>query len=432
MAGNVDVCLITPGQVGSNPRIVKEARALHDAGLRVVVIATRVLDSVEMRDQAILRDAPYRIERIDLRGKLKWRLRRIGQIAAGVLEASCGIDSPSARAFSPFAPALVAAALRVRADLYIAHYPPALPAAVAAARLHGARYAYDAEDFHLGDGSDDTSRDSQRLRLRALEASALRQCGYVTAASPGIADAYAETYRIARPQVVLNAFPLAQAAPGPTARGSAEPGPSVYWFSQVVGPNRGLECAVQAIGRALARPHLYLRGDVADGFAQKLHALAADAGAADRVHFLPSEAPDQMEKLAAAYDVGLCSEPGHTRNNDLALSNKLFSYLIAGIPPLMSNTIGQRDFAKTCGLDELIYPVEDADALAQLFDRLLGDPAQLAQARARSWRLSRERYNWEMERGGFVEAVTRALQPGDAASPASDPLALESASAASQ
>ena len=426
MAGDVNVCLITPGQVGSNPRVVKEARALHDAGLRVVVIATQVLDSVEMRDQAILRDAPYRIERIDLRGKQKWRLRRIGQIAAGALAASCGIDRLSARAFSPFTPALVAAALRVRADLYIAHYPPALPAAVAAARRYGARFAFDAEDFHLGDWPEDSAHDAQRLRLRALEASALKQCAYVTAASPGIADAYAETYRIVRPRVVLNAFSLAQAAPGPTPRGSAEPGPSVYWFSQVVGPDRGLECAVQAIGRARTRPHLYLRGDLAEGFSQMLHRIAADAGAAGRVHLLPAEAPDQMEKLASAYDVGLCSEPGHTRNNDLALSNKLFSYLAAGIPPLMSNTTGQRDFAKTCGLDDLLYPIGDAGALALLFDRMLGDPARLAEARARAWRLARERYNWEMQRGALIEAVTRALQPGDTAAPAADAIARDS------
>ena len=55
------------------------------------------------------------------------------------------------RAFSPFTGPLTAAAKRVPADLYIAHYPAALPAAAIAARRHGALYAFDAEDFHLGD-----------------------------------------------------------------------------------------------------------------------------------------------------------------------------------------------------------------------------------------------------------------------------------------
>src|SRR5262249_50160267 len=155
----------------------------------------------------------------------------------------------------------------------------ALSAAAVAARMHGARYAYDAEDFHLGDWPNVPAYEIERRLVRAVEGRYLPGCAYVTAASPGIARAYAEAYGIERPRVVLNTFPLAHAAPGPTPRGSAQPGPSLYWFSQIIGPERGLECAVRAIGRAATRPHLYLRGTPAAGFAATLLDLAQEAGA---------------------------------------------------------------------------------------------------------------------------------------------------------
>src|SRR5262245_38024012 len=38
------IAIVTPGQIGSNPRVVKEAEALHEAGYTTTVIATRALD----------------------------------------------------------------------------------------------------------------------------------------------------------------------------------------------------------------------------------------------------------------------------------------------------------------------------------------------------------------------------------------------------
>ncbi|SFU47272.1 Glycosyltransferase involved in cell wall bisynthesis [Methylobacterium sp. 174MFSha1.1] len=391
------ICIVTPGQVGSNPRAVKEAQVLRAAGHAVTLIATRVLDLDEARDQAVIAQAGFAIRRIDLRRGPAWKARRALQILAGRLHAASGWMGAAILGHSAATPALIRAACAVPADLYIAHYPAALPAAAAAARRHGGALAYDAEDFHLGDWPDGPAHARVRNHVRAVEGRFLPACAFVTAASPGIADAYAAAYGVARPQVILNAFPLAQGAPAPTARGSAEPAPSLYWFSRTIGPDRGLECALRAVAAARTRPHLYLRGTPAAGFAEALGALARSLGLADRLHLLAPEAPDAMERLAAAYDLGLCGEPGHTRNNGLALSNKLFSYLAAGVPPVLSATPAQRAFAAETGLSDHLYPIDDHAALAARLDGLLGDPGRLAAARDAAWRLGRERFNWERE-----------------------------------
>jgi hypothetical protein len=112
-----------------------------------------------------------------------------------------------------------------------------------------------------------------------------------------------------------------------------------------------------------------------------------------------------MERLAAGYDVGLCGEPGYTKNNSIALSNKLFSFILAGVPPLMSDTPAQSAFAAEAGLNRFVYPIDDAAALANLLDRLLGAPDQLAAARAKVWQLGQRQYNWERERIALLDAV---------------------------
>jgi glycosyltransferase involved in cell wall biosynthesis len=412
--GDLRVCVVTPGQIGSNPRVVKEADALHEAGHEVNVIATRELDAVEPRDRSLIHRIPWRLQRIDLRSPLRSKLRRAVQVCARQTYSATGLTWSAAAGLSGAVRPLRSAALGVPADLYIAHYPAALPAVAAAARAHGALYGYDAEDFHLGDWPHVRAYDMERWLVRAIEGRYLPGCAYVTAASPGIADAYADTYKIAAPRVVLNTFPLAHSACVPTPRGSFEPGPSLYWFSQAIGPDRGLECAVRAIGLARTQPHLYLRGSPAAGFEARLMDLASEAGAPGRVHLLPPAEPDRMEALAAAYDAGLCSETGHTASRRLCLTNKLFSFLLAGIPPLLSDTPAQCGFAEEAGLTDLLYSRGDPAALAALLDRLLCDPARLAATRARAWQLGQQRYNWERERGRLMEAIADVLRPAQA------------------
>jgi glycosyltransferase involved in cell wall biosynthesis len=401
------VCIVTSGQLGSNPRVVKEAQALHEVDWDASVIATRTLDLVEPRDLALMQRIPWRLERIDLRSRLRWRLLRVGQLGARCAHAATGLAQCADAGFSPFTQPLRRAALKTPAELYIAHYPAALPAAAAAARKYGARYAYDAEDFHLGDWPDDAAYDIERRLVREIESRYLPCAAYVTAASPDIADAYAEIYGIERPRVVLNAFPLERASPCPAPLGTAQPGPSLHWFSQTIGPDRGLECVVRAVSLARTRPHLYLRGTSADGYVERLLALARAVGVEGRVHLLRPDEPDRMEELAAVYDAGLVAETGHSASRRLCLTNKLFSFLLAGIPPLMSDTPAHCRFAAEAGLSDLVYPRENPVALADLIDRLFGDPTRLAACRALAWRLGRERYNWERERDQLVEVVAR-------------------------
>ena len=354
----------------------------------------------------MLAGTPWQAERLDfLKRGLDWQARRAIQRMLIKVYSLTGANRLAERVISPFAAPLISAAKRIPADLYIAHYPAALPPAAIAAQKYKARYAYDAEDFHLGDWPEGPEHGDERSLLRAVEGRYLPECAYVTAASPGIADAYVEAYGITRPTVVLNVFPRAEAPDAPTAAGTARPGPSIYWFSQTIGPNRGLEAAVKAIGHARTMPHLYLRGHPAEGMIDRLRALAAQTNASDRLHFLPSASPMEMVRLANPYDLSLSSETSYSVNRRIALNNKIFTYILAGVPVLLSDIPAHRDLAKKVGLAAALYAADDPFTLASLIDRLLSDPNGLADARAAAFQLGQTIFNWDVEKSVLIERI---------------------------
>ncbi|MGH6923674.1 MAG: glycosyltransferase [Propylenella sp.] len=397
-----------------NPRLVKEADALAEAGYEVSVIAPQFSREASEAD-AVFAGRPWRVIaslRFGPEAPLLVRLRELAwRQSARFVVNRLGLLHPALlrAAWHSAAPGLVRAAKRVKADLYVAHLLAALPATAIAASVHSARFAFDAEDFHLGDPPEGPEHDAVRRMTRAIEGRYLQRCAYMTAAAPGIANAYAEAYGIPRPIVVLNAFPRAEAPPGPTAQGSAGPGPSVYWFSRTIGPDRGLECAIRAIAHARTQPHLYLRGTPAARYAEKLRALASETGVGDRLHILPHAPPPEMERLAAVYDVGLAGETGHTLNRRIALTNKLFTYLLAGLPIVASAIPSQVAFAKDVPDAIRLYPVDDHASLAAALDALLADPNALSAARAAAYCYGQTRYNWDVEKRVLLATVAKAL-----------------------
>jgi hypothetical protein len=175
----------------------------------------------------------------------------------------------------------------VPADLYIAHYVAALPAAAMAARLHGALLGFDAEDFHSGEGTGALGDVFRMRMIEIVERAALPACAHMTAAAPLIAKAYTARYGIASPATVLNVFPLsmAPAEPRPVRSREGAAGLRAYWFSQTIGLDRGLQSFIEAMARTTTRVTLDIRGSNRWGHGDALLTLAASLGLADRVRF---------------------------------------------------------------------------------------------------------------------------------------------------
>ena len=304
---------------------------------------------------------------------------------------------------------LARAAAREPADLYIGHCLAGLAAAGLAAGSRGARLGFDAEDFHSAE-TDTIERDPiEAAAVRTLEAHWLPACSHLTAASPLIAEAYAAEYDVRKPTTVLNVFPLAGAPPRPPDAPPASRPARLYWFSQTIGVGRGLEKIIATLARLAASCSLHLRGLPAAGFPDALRTQASMVGFHGNIEFLPLGAPDDMARLATNYDLGLSLEQRTPRNRDLCLTNKIFTYLLAGVPVALTPTRAQSALTPDLGAAALPLDLADPVSAAAILDKFLADPARRAAAHAVAWSLGQQRYNWDTEQRTLVVAVSKAL-----------------------
>lgn len=401
------VCIVSPGNLASNPRVLKEADALHAAGYNVTSVFCDYSTALRAADDEIAAAAPWKTIRVPRSPVEGARLRAIRPLARTAR--SLGWSVPpglAAEAYGGPAAILAHRTREVRADLYIAHYVSALPAAAAAARHHGGLLGFDAEDFHSGEGTGLPDDDFRMKMVEAVEGAILPSCVHLTAAAPMIGEAYAARYGVALPRTVLNVFPLSMAPPAPVRRRGE--GLKAYWFSQTIGLDRGLQAFIEAMARTRVPVTLDIRGGNRWGHGDTLQALGRSLGIGDRVRLLPMAPPREMARLAAECDIGLSLETEISENRRLCLTNKIFTYLLAGMPVFMSDTPAQRRLAPDLGDAARLVSLADPSGIARMLDDL-ATPSAFDAASASAWRLARERYNWEYEQAGLLDSVEAAF-----------------------
>jgi glycosyltransferase involved in cell wall biosynthesis len=405
------VCIVSPGNLASNPRVLKEADALHGAGYEITAIVCDYNETLRQADDEIEAAAPWKVIRVPRAREEGVVARMAGGLAKLLVAVGIGVPvGVAARSARTPVAALMRRAPEVPADLYIAHYVAALPAVAAAARRHGALIGFDAEDFHSGEGTGAPDDVFRMKMIEIVEQAVLPSCSHMTAAAPLIGKAYAARYGLAEPVTVLNVFPVSMAPPRPRPLRGLEGTPTVraYWFSQTIGLDRGLQAFIQAMARTQARVTLDIRGSNRWGHGDALLALAHSLGLADRVRVLPMAPPGEMVRLAADYDVGLSLETDVSENRRICLTNKIFTYLLAGVPVVMSDTPAQKLLATDLGAAARLCDLADPPGLAATLDAL-ASPAVLAEASATAWRLGHERYNWEREQDVLLQSVAAAF-----------------------
>ncbi len=295
---------------------------------------------------------------------------------------------------------LVECAARKAADLYYGGAGGALAAVALAAARHRVQFAVDVEDFHTGEVPEKSTR---HTIIERVETSVLGDAALVTAGSPAIADAYRRKYGV-RPVAICNTFPLPPLAPALEPR--QNPGLRLYWFSQTIGPGRGLETVVDALALGEVHGELHLRGAVDAAYAEALRQRIAPLAPRLRIELHPVESPERMIDLCRDYDVGLAPEPCSSMNNGLILSNKALTYPLAGLALVLTDTAGHRPLIADLGADAIVYKPGDVEALARGLKTWSADKAALRRAMAASWRAATGRWHWDgQDREALLSAV---------------------------
>jgi hypothetical protein len=202
-------------------------------------------------------------------------------------------------------------------------------------------------------------------------------------------------------------FPLPNATPSFDRR----PGPlRLYWFSQTIGPRRGIEEAIAAAEHAGIAAEITLRGRPRHDFVAAVHAAAARVPNVT-IRVEEPAAPDRMVALCGGHDVGLAGENQPIENNNVCLPNKVFTYLLAGLPVALSDTRAQRWLAGELGDAAFLYAAQDPRPLGAWFRALADDDGRLQHHRQAAWRAAVARWHWHhaAEEGTLLSLVERAV-----------------------
>jgi glycosyltransferase involved in cell wall biosynthesis len=407
------VCIVGLGSISHNPRVVKEADALAAAGYDVVVLFLQHFEWARAMDRRILERAKWRADIVEVFPSVSGSLRRwVSALQLLLFRGLCRwtMRFPVAElAYSRYFFPLLRRALRQRSDLYIGHYTGNLPVVALAARWTGAKFAFDFEDFHRGEVGPSGGESLSTRFIATLEDRYLPAASFVTAASWGIAEEVAKTTGLSAPTTVLNVFPWSDRAKLPTP----SPRPpnaalSLYWFSQIVSMDRGLQDVIGAMALMHERAELHIRGDGMNGSIESLRRLSEEFNASERIHFHPIVPPEELLADAAEHDVGLCLEVPATPNKDACISNKIFVYMLAGLAIVASRTRGQSDILNAAPEIGLLYDPGDIHTLAAILDRYAADRALLARTKTAALAGARERWNWERESELLVSLVRTA------------------------
>ena len=314
-------------------------------------------------------------------------------------------------------------------DLIHAHDVEMLPvAARAAARASAAGrevpWIYDAHEWVAG-LSRYAGRTPRRIAAWAdLEREYIRSATAVVTVSDELAQRLQARYTLpSTPTVVLNIPPVpvpesvnqAGRAPGRVSGGGVRARAGVgadtplLVYSGAVQRARGVDTVIDALSE-LPLVHLAVVCVPAASTPSvaELRVHAQERGVADRVHFLDPVPPADVVAELASADVGMLPLR-HFGSHEVALANKLFEYLHAGLPMVVSDCAAQERFVRRYGLGE-VHPAEDAAALSAAVRSVLADlPARRAAVAASP---ARESFTWPRQVLALHDLYRRLGLPG--------------------
>jgi glycosyltransferase involved in cell wall biosynthesis len=127
----------------------------------------------------------------------------------------------------------------------------------------------------------------------------------------------------------------------------------------------------------------------------QLKALTAKESLEKIVHFIPRVSPEELANYTALCDIGCSLEKDTNLNYRYCLPNKLFDYIKAGIPCVVSNLPEMAAVVKESQVG-LIIPESTPAAIAAAINMLLNDSELYASCKAATERAA-EQYCWERE-----------------------------------
>lgn len=404
------IVIISSTQLSLNPRMVKEADALADEGYNVTVLYAywnkwgadfdKILIPKKKWKAICIGGDPENTPKLYFLSRV---LHKIAKILNDKISVKVLADVAIVRA-GYF---LRLAAPKYDADIYIGHNPGALSVTVQTAKKNRKLCGFDAEDFHRNEVSDDPNHPDTKLKTY-LESLYFPQVDYLETSSPQIAKAYKNLFPQINPTVVLNTFPANLTVKQTTFNKTDTI--KLFWFSQTIGAKRGLDDVVGALRLLKGYPfELHLLGHLPEETKINYTDKLINDNAV-KIKFYSPIPSDELPLFASQFDIGLALEPAFNTNNDLALSNKIFTYLQAGLAIVASDTKAQQALLEQYPAIGKVYQKGNVQAITHILLNYHQNREKLFETRNAALKAAHDELNWENEKKKLIHLVNQTLE----------------------
>jgi len=377
-------------QVAGDSRVIKTAQAAMNAGYSATIIGVSSSGSTERKDVegvpvVLLPNYAAHLKRHGMWGEE----RDLRLLVGGYLRAAI--------------PEIIA----LRPDLLHSHDMIGLKIGVSAARAMQAAgrnipWVHDLHEFVAGLRGE--LAESYMPVCLEWEREFLHKADHLFTVSDALADEIKSRYLLPEaPTVTFNTPNMsAFSDSGPDVRsalGLPKEAPLVVFVGGAT-PLRGCDTIVEAVA-SLENVHLAM---VSQGkYVNELAAKAAEMGMGERFHVHPYVPSDQVTSFIRTADVGIHGLV-HYPNAEVAMPNKMFEYLHAGLPLVVSDVASMRCFVEENGIGRS-FQAGDAGSCAEAIRFTLANNTEL---RRHISSPLKEKYSWE-EQERKIQAIYEQL-----------------------
>lgn len=387
----VRVCMHVLGGVRNDTRVMREAIALVEAGFAVSIVDVEGESSLPAEE--------------DINGVCVKHIIRPGWFVSTHFKPWFLVKFMLMIVSSTFR------LVRTKVDIYHAQDQTSLPACYIAAWIRRKSLIFDAHEMPLSDVGLKRWRRLHALSERFLASMLPRCAGIITVSSP-IVQEICNRYRVPKVSLVRN-VPVYRTVPK-NDRLRQHLGVSqdvrIALYQGGVQPNRGLDRLIRAAPFLEPKTLIVIMGGAVKATQSQLEVLIASEGVAERVKILPPVPYDELLDWTASADLGLIIySADYSPNVRMCLPNKLFEYLMAGIPVLASELEAVVEVIKTYDVGQVVSSLAPVD-VGTAINVMLADHVVLARMRRNALDAAQREFCWEREKHRLIQLYKDVLE----------------------
>ncbi|WP_184544992.1 glycosyltransferase family protein [Mucilaginibacter sp. FT3.2] len=397
------ICIITQSHLCHNPRVVKEAIALESAGYKVAIITGIISADLYQLDLEAIKNAPniciekvFDISVSSVHSFADRLLTKLGRLLIRTLKFETG------QALGYGTTRYYKMALATKADLYICHQEFATYLGTKLLRK-GLKVSFDFEDWYSEDLLPEARTERPINLLRKAESTALNKGTFCITTSNAMAAKLVAVYSSKQPDVIYNVFPSEDVI-SKSHKVFTNP-IKLFWFSQTIGPGRGLEQFIEMLKAIKTGLELHLLGNVSENYSEALISLLSGQ---HKLHFHQLIEPNKLAAKIAQFDIGLALELDTPMSRNYTITNKFFQYVQSGLPVITSETAGQNEAFEQFKPGFKLSQQPTAAQITAL-ENWLNNTDELQAARNRAIEAAAF-YNWENESKKLLALVKTAIE----------------------